>query len=52
MLLSDENNELRALFLQDEAMKIGDYPKIIIDATYKLLNANVMFPSNSRGRKW
>ncbi|KAH9372828.1 hypothetical protein HPB48_021549 [Haemaphysalis longicornis] len=43
-LLSDENNELRALFLQDEAMKksFGDYPEIIfIDATYKLLETRM-----------
>ncbi|KAH9380741.1 hypothetical protein HPB48_008877 [Haemaphysalis longicornis] len=43
-LLSDKNNELKALFLQDETTKksFGDHPEIIfIDATYKLLETRM-----------
>lgn len=43
-LLTDENNELRPMFFQDETMKrsFGDYPEIIfIDATYKLLETQM-----------
>ncbi|KAH9364382.1 hypothetical protein HPB48_016253 [Haemaphysalis longicornis] len=43
-LLTDENNELRAIFFQDDAMRrsFEDYPEIIfIDATYKLLETRM-----------
>lgn len=39
-LASDEDDELRPMFLQDETMKksFWDYPEILFnDATYKLL---------------
>lgn len=43
-LLTGENNELRAIFFQDDAMRrsFEDYPEIIfIDATYKLLETRM-----------
>lgn len=43
-LLTDENNELRAILFQDDSMQrsFEDYPEIIfIDATYKLLETRM-----------
>ncbi|KAL1429649.1 hypothetical protein MTO96_015917 [Rhipicephalus appendiculatus] len=43
-VLADENNDLRAIFFQDEGMKrsFSNYPEIIfIDATYKLLETRM-----------